>query len=146
MAQHTLDIAAFRIAFPALSNTTAYPNATIELRWADATVFLGDYDGCLLSGVALQSALNYMTAHLLASFALIALGQTSVVIQGSAVDKVSVSLHPPPTRSGWQWWLATTPYGLQLWALLSARSAGGYYIGGRPERAAFRKVLGRFWP
>jgi len=144
VAQHTLDIPAFRLAFPAFASESAYPDATITLRWGDATVFLGAYDGCLLSGVGLQSALNYLTAHLLASFTLIAQGQTSVVVTGSTVDKVSVSLQPPPAKTGWQWWLSTTPYGLQLWALLSARSAGGYYVGGRPERAAFRKVLGRF--
>jgi len=146
VAQHTLDISAFRLAFPAFANATLYPNATIELRWGEATVYLGEYDGCLLSGVGLQSALNYLTAHILASFDLIGRGQTPGIVTSSTVDKVSVSLAPPPTKKGWQWWLATTPYGIQLWALLTAKSAGGYYAGGRPERAAFRKVLGQFCP
>lgn len=144
MAQHTLDITAFRQAFPAFADVILYPDATISLRWGEATVYLGDYDGCLLSGVGLQSALNYMTAHILASFVLIGRGQTPGIVTQSTVDKVSVSLAPPPTRSGWQWWLATTPYGMALWALLTAKSAGGAYVGGRPERAAFRKVLGNF--
>lgn len=144
MAQHTLDIAAFRLAFPAFANTTTYPDPTIELRWGEATVYLGEYDGCLLSGVGLQSALNYLTAHILASFALIATGQTPGIVTDSRVDKVAVSLAPPPTRDGWQWWLATTPYGVQLWALLIAKSAGGWYVGGSRERAAFRRVGGQF--
>lgn len=144
MAQHTLDIAAFRQAFPAFANVTTYPDATLNLRWGDATVYLGDYDGCLLSGVGLQSALNYMTAHILASFAIIATGQTPGVVTEASIDKVSVSTSPPPIKSGWQYWLATTPYGLQLWALLTAKSAGGYYVGGRPERAGFRTVGGYF--
>jgi len=145
MAQHTLDITAFRQAFPAFASTVLYPDATITLRWGEATVYLGDLDGCLLSGAGLQAALNYLTAHLLASFDIIARGQTPGVITDSAVDKVRVSLAPPPTRDGWQWWLATTPYGVQLWALLIAKSAGGWYVGGSPERAAFRRVGGRFW-
>lgn len=144
MTQHTLDIAAFRQAFPAFANVTAYPDATLDLRWGEAVVYLGDYDGCLLSGVGLQSALNYMTAHILASFAIIATGQTPGVRTDARIDKVAVSTAPPPIKSGWQYWLATTPYGLALWALLTAKSAGGYYVGGRPERAAFRTVLGRF--
>lgn len=144
MAQHVLDIATFRVLFPAFANETAYPDGVLNVFWGSAVAFLGDYDGCLLRGAALQSALNYMTAHLLQSDVMIRRGQTFAVVTGSTVDKVSVTREPPPIRSMWQWWLATTPYGLQLWALLTASSAGGFYIGGRPERDAFRKVGGRF--
>jgi len=144
MAQHVIDYATFRVLFPAFASEAAYPNAVLDVFWASATSFLGDYDGCLLSGAPLQSALNYMTAHLLWSNVLLARGQSSVVVTGSTVDKVRVELMPPPVRSAWQWWLLTTPYGTQLWALLTAKSAGGFYIGGRPEQSAFRKVGGRF--
>lgn len=144
MAQHVLDPVAFRVLFPAFASDTAYPDGVLNAFWGEAAVFLGDYDGCLLNGASLQSALNYMTAHLLASSDMIKRGQRYAVVAGATVDKVQVQMTPPPIKSGWQWWLMTTPYGAHLWALLSAKSAGGFYIGGRPERDAFRKVGGRF--
>lgn len=146
MAEHTLDIAQFRAIFPAFANDVLFPNVRIQANWDLATAFIPAYDGVLLNGPGLQAALNFMTAHLLASSVLLAAGQTSVVVTGATIDKVSVSMAPPPTKSGWQWWLATTPYGVQLWALLSLRSAGGYYIGGMPERYGFRRVGGGFGP
>lgn len=144
MAQHVLDPATFRLLFPAYASDTTYPDGVLDVFWGNAVAFLGEYDGCLLKGAAKQSALNYLTAHLLASRDLIARGQSFKVVTGSTVDKVQVQLMPPPARSAWQWWLATTPYGLQLWALLNVSSAGGFYLGGRPEQDAFRKVGGRF--
>lgn len=144
MAKHVLDIPVFRVLFPAFGNPTAYPDGVLDVFWGNAVAYLGDYDGCLLKGAALQSALNYLTAHLLASDDLIKQGRTFAVVTGSTIDKVQVQTQPPPIRSGWQWWLATTPYGVQLWALLTASSAGGFYVGGRPEQSAFRKVGGRF--
>lgn len=144
MAQHVLDPAVFRVLFPAFASEALYPDGVLDVFWGSAVSFLGDYDGCLLSGAPLQSALNYMTAHLLASDDLLKRGQTAVIVTGSTVDKVQVQLMPPPVKSAWQWWLLTTPYGTQLWALLTVRGAGGFYVGGRPEQSAFRKVGGRF--
>ena len=62
------------------------------------------------------------------------------------IDKVTVTNMPPPVKNGWQFWLATTPYGMQLWALLKRMAGAGLYIGGLPERRAFRKVFGTFGP
>lgn len=147
MAQHTLDLTVFRAMFPAFADTTQFPDAYIELQWELATAYLGSYDGCLLNGAPLQQALNLMTAHLMAINLLLAEqgpGATVAVTTGATIDKVTVTNLPPPVKNGWQFWLATTPYGLQLWALLSMRSAGGFYIGGLPERLGFRKVGGTF--
>lgn len=144
MAAHEIDVAAFRVSFPAFASEQAYPDATLQLRFTEATLYLGAYDGCVLSGDRLQLALNYMTAHLLASGALIAAGETAVVVTGATIDKVQVQMAPPPAADMWQWWLLTTPYGAQLWALLKLRAAGGFYVGGSFERAAFRKAGGRF--
>jgi hypothetical protein len=141
---HTLDIEAFRALFPEFANVTTYPDAVIELWWTMATNYISAYDGPLLCGDPLQAALNFLTAHLLKSSVMIAAGQTLVVVTGSRVGEVSVQTMPPPAKDGWQFWLATTPYGLQLWALLKARTAGGLYFPGLPERSAFRKVGGTF--
>jgi hypothetical protein len=71
-------------------------------------------------------------------------GNAPGVMTGATEGTVSVSLQAPPAKDAFSWWLATTPYGAQLRALLLARSAGGFYVGGLPERAAFRKVGGIF--
>ncbi len=92
------------------------------------------------------NVLLWMTAHLVWSDYLIRQGQTTAgMVTGATVSKVSVSITPPPSASAWQFWLSTSPYGLQLWAFLNIKSAGGAYVGGLPERTAFRKVGGVFW-
>lgn len=147
MAEHTLDLAVFRQLYPAFANTAAFPDAYIQAQWAAATTYMGKYDGCLLAGDRLQLALNLLTAHLMQLNVIIANGSatpTVGVLQSATVDKVTVSNVPPPAANGWKYWLASTPYGIQLWALLGSASAGGVFVGGGIERAAFRKAGGRF--
>lgn len=147
MATHILDIPTFRLLFPVYTDATKYPDAYIQAQWNMAVSYMGDVDGCLFGGPELQSALNLMTAHLMWINVMLAAGQSQISVTiGATIDKVTVSAAPPPFKDGWQWWLSTTPYGAQLWALLRLKSAGGWYFGGRPERVAFRKVGGRFWP
>lgn len=145
MAEHTLDIASFRAQFPAFTNT---PDAALQLQWDAAVVYFGAYDGQLLYGDRLQRCLELLTAHLLQINVMLAAGgqtPTVGVLTSATIDKVTVSNMPPPVKSEWGYWLSTTPYGMQLLALLRVASAGGIYVGGRPERAAFRKVGGSFW-
>lgn len=146
MSSHSvLDIPAFRIAFPAFSNVTTYPNAMLNLYYANAGFYISQNDAwCGLSGAQLDYVLQSLLAHILYCAGLIAAGQTNVIISGSTVADVSVTLEPPQTKSGWEWWLCTSPYGQQLWALLQMQSAGGWAIGGLPETSAFRKVGGFF--
>lgn len=148
MAQQTLDIPTFRLLFPEFVNPTSFPDAYIQAQWDVAVSHMGDLDGWALAGAALRNALNYLTAHLMKINVMLSSGGggTLGVVTSATEDKVSVSFATPPVRSGWQQWLASTPYGLQLWALLQMKSAGGLYIGGRPERRAFRKVGGNFLP
>lgn len=147
MALHTLDLATFRLLYPAFANVTTFPDAYVQAQWDAATVYLGEYDGCLLADKRLQLALNLMTAHLMQINVMMAAGgatPTIGVLTSATVDKVTVTNMPPPAANGWKFWLALTPYGLQLWALLKAASAGGVYIGGSTERRGFRKAGGRF--
>jgi hypothetical protein len=85
-----------------------------------------------------------MTAHLTQLSVQIAAGQTSYLIQGSTIDKITVNLTPPPLPNQFRWWLETTVYGQQLMALLQVRSSGGFYYGGLPEPTAIRKWGGIF--
>jgi hypothetical protein len=138
------DVDIFREQMPAFANATTYPDNTIEMYWDMATCYVSDLNCGWLAGDCRRLAINYMTAHLLALSVLIAAGQTPGLVQTSTIDKISVGLTPPPLKNQWQWWLMTTPYGAALQALLAARSVGGFYIGGLPERSAFRKVGGIF--
>lgn len=141
---HVYDDAGFRAQFPEFANSTTYPVLTLSGYFTMATEFMSAEDGILLSGATLQTALNMMTAHLAKSFALLNAGQTTAVVTGSSEGSVSVSLTPPPTKNAWQWWLATTPYGMQLRALLMAKSVALQFVGGSLERNAFRKAGGLF--
>jgi hypothetical protein len=146
MAQHTFDVAAFRAMFPAFSNVVTYPDATLQLWWTMAVQYVNDYDNCLIAGDTLQLALNLMTAHLAQSSTLIANGQSTPGVVGSAAEgTVSISMVPPPVKNMWQYWLSSTPYGQQLLALLQTIVAGGFTIGGLPETSGFRRVGGVFW-
>ena len=141
MAAHAIDQMSFRAQFPEFASIT---DGQVALYADMASQYMDPNDGFMISGGALQLALSLMTAHLAKSFVLINLGKTSVVVAGSSEGSVSVSLQAPPAKSGWQWWLSTTPYGSQLWALLQIKTAGGAMVGGSYERASFRKAGGVF--
>lgn len=146
MATQTLDLTAFRASFPAFSDVGKYPDAQVNMFFEVAGEYMTLQDSFCggLSGATLNWALQLLTAHLLQIQTLIGQGQTSVIVQGATIDKVALTLMPPPVKTAFEWWLGTSPYGLQLLALLDIKSVGGWAIGGRPERAAFRKVGGRF--
>jgi hypothetical protein len=142
MALHTFDVDLFRLQFPAFANPITFPDARLQSDWNMAVCYINPNDFCYLKGDCLQLALNQMTAHLAESSVLIGEGQNPGFIQAASIDKVSVTLQAPPDKSQWGTWLASTPYGQQLWALLQAKSVGGYYVGGVPETSAFRRVGG----
>lgn len=144
MATIAFDPTVFRALFPAFSDTTAYPDIVLQLYWDTGTAYINDEETVVYCGgmsVAQQTlALNYMAAHLAALNALIAAGETPGIETSSSIDKISVTMQPPPAKTQWQWWLNTTPYGAQLLALLSALSVGGLYFsgGGFSPKLAFR--------
>lgn len=146
MAEHVLNIPAFRAMFPVFTDPP-YPDPLITAMWPIVTCAIDDVDNCALSGDCLQTALYLMLAHVLYTLN----GPTGTkpgpvgVKTQAQVDKVSVTYAAPPYKSGWQAWLSQTPWGLTLWAMLSAMSVGGFYVSGRlPEQDAFRKSYGRF--
>ena len=147
MSTITLDPAAFRALFPQFADAVKWPDAALSIQFGAATGYVSADTYGDMPVAARTNALYLMTAHLLALGVIIAQnnysGQVGVV-QGAVVDHVQITLTPPPVKSQWQWWLNTTPYGAQLLGLLEAQAAGGFYVGGLPERAAFRKVGGVF--
>lgn len=151
MAAPVIDIAAFRKAFPQFKDEALYPDETIQFNFETAVMYLGSYDWGVFTPAELDRMYLLLTAHLLATTPGLGGGSSgggggsaAGPLTGATIDKVSVTFAAPTTAGGWQAWLATSPYGNQLWAFLRLRSAGGLFVGGRPERAAFRKVGGLF--
>lgn len=144
--EHVFAPVAFRAQFPAFASTTKYPDEQLSGYFTMASVFIYPIDWCALSGDTMQLALNLLTAHLAQINAATLRGNTATgIVTGASIDKVSVSLQAPATTSAWQAWLATTPYGMQLWALFSARKGClRGVVGGNAEREAFRRVGGGF--
>lgn len=151
MATFVFDPAAFRVLFPQFADTTVFPDARLLAVYGLASAYVTP-DTPLCAGVPDVSwayVLQLMTAHLLAISVIQEAGGTYTGVPGivtqSSVGDVSVSLALPPFgHDAWRYWMNLTPYGQQLLALLDSLSAGGWFIGGLPERSAFRKVAGIF--
>lgn len=131
------DSAAFRAMFPAFSDPAKYPDLVLQMYWDMATAYVSNKTG----GCYTQSlkpgqqtlALNLMTAHIAFLMTAAASGQGSGgVVTGATIDKVSVTIEPPPSSNNWQYWLNQSPYGQQLLALLHSAGVGGFYFGGFP--------------
>lgn len=136
----------FRVLFPPYANPSTYPQAFVQNYWDMAICYISNKNGgCFAGGLSIGQqtlACNLMTAHLVYLSGLIGAGQTPGIETGATIDKISVTLEPPPLANMWQYWLASSPYGTQLLALLQALSAGGFYVtSGLPGRAGFRNGL-----
>ena len=144
MADITFDIPAFRLRFPEFSNSTDYPDDFLQRYWDMAVCYISDESYGCLSGDCRELALQLLTAHLTKIGEDTTSGETPAFVNSATVDKVSVSTTPPPTKDQFEWWLSLTSYGQQLLSLLRTKAAGGFYIGGNPEKSAIRKVGGYF--
>ena len=136
-------LSGFRNTYPAFRNVEQFSDVMINSHYFNAQLYMSEGYGGLENDL-LDFALQLLTAHLLYSFDFIAKGQSNALLNSATIDPVTVSLTPPPAKSGWEWWLSTTPYGLQLWSLLQLQSSGGWVIGGHAENSAFRKTGGVF--
>lgn len=148
MTTVTLNPVTFRAMFPQFTNVTTFPDALIQINFDMGTAYVSPEVCGDMSLAARTQAVYLMAAHLMALNVVIAQnayqGQAGITT-GATVDGISVTLAAPPYgTSQWRFWLNQTPYGAQLVALLEMQAAGGFYIGGLPERAAFRRVGGGF--
>lgn len=145
MATITFDPVKFRLQFPEFADSTKYTDVMLDMYFEMATCYVDDEDYGCLSGSCRELALNFMTAHLTKIGTDTTIGDDPAFVSSATVDKVSVTTKPPPEKDQYEWWMSLTSYGQQLLALLKAKSAGGCYIGGAPEQAAFRGVGGYFF-
>lgn len=144
MTDIVLNIADFRVDFAEFSNSTTYPDNRIQRRFDMGTDYVSPVDYGSLNGNARRDALYLMTAHLLKIQDAIASGLPLAFVTSASQGSVSVGLMPPVVKNHFQYWLSTTPYGSQLWALLKVKSVGGFMVGGSDTMRGFRKNNGRF--
>lgn len=140
------DDTAFRLQYPFFANVTTYPEITLQTNFTNGTSYISDYNAGILQGQSRQTALYLMTAHITALNDIIVAnnGAAPGYVTNAKIDKISVTLEPPPAKNQFQWWLNLTPWGQQLLALLQVQSAGGWAVGGNPERLGMRRVGGGF--
>lgn len=128
----------FRLLYPAFASVTDGVVLAVSVQ---AECFIAPTAcGCT------DQAWMLATAHMLALRNAAASGNTQPgLLTGATVGGVSVSYQAPATgTSAYRFWLAGSPYGIELMALLKGCSVGGVLVGGYPERAAFRRVGGGF--
>lgn len=133
-----MDIAAFRIDFPEFASSVTYPDALIQSNYDAALLIAPFWDE--------ERPVLLLTAHL------IKLGVSgggtvnngAGILTGSSIDSVSVSVAAAPFKGITEWWLLQTNYGAQLLLWIKSKTAGGFVVGGLPERRAFRKFRGGF--
>lgn len=107
----------------------------VELFIKRAGCYISTYNYGVLRNDCRKLAIEYMTAHLLTLNNNIKNGNTTGgQVASTSIDKVSVSLTPPPTNNLYQYWLGQTTYGLTLLALLKAKAPAGVFSGGIPQR------------
>ena len=120
------DVTEFRELFPAFADTAQYPDAVLSGYFSSAVCTLGEVWG--VTACSLR-ALYLLTAHFAALSGMVVSGGVTVgPVTSSTVGGVSVTISGPTVRNAWQGWLSNTPYGIELWAMLSVRSAGGWHI------------------
>jgi len=143
MEAPALDEGSFRASFPEYADAAKYPQAMLARHFAMACTHITP--GAIRLHSVMPVLLGLMTAHLVRLETALVSGDMSGIVASASVDKVNVSLTPPPVKTQLAWWLNLTPYGAQLLTLLQKKTAGGIYVGGRPfERDAFRKAGGVF--
>lgn len=141
----TFDEALFRSLFPAFADATKYPTSLLVVYWDEIGCYIADGGvGGMLTGDCTVNAMNCLLAHFLALMDQAKRGKQTGYKTGAGIDKVNVQYLAPPAKSQFDWWLASTPYGQQLAALLELRSVGGLSVGGLNERGGFRKAGGIF--
>ena len=136
----TFDVDAFRQRFPEFAGAS---DEALQLSWDISTAYISPADYGWLNGDTRVLALQLMTAHM-AFVSSQAGGSIGGPTQSSSIDKISVTKATIPAKSGFQWFLFGSKYGVQLNALLSAVSVGGLYVSNLPETTAFRKFGGIF--
>lgn len=125
-ANVTITVEEFVKQFPEFADNPNNERMLIRAQCFISTVNYGALTDCCRT-----LAIYLFTAHLLTLQNSIEDGDTTGGIQASAsIDKVSISMIPPPSSDQFDFWLNQTQYGAELLVLLSTRIVTPQYVGG----------------
>lgn len=137
----TFDVAAFQTAFPAFQES---PTGAVQV-WVDIVQESAMGSWFCSTRQTQQQLIVAHVGYLLTNADSVGNSQGGGAIVSGTEGSVSASFAPPPIKDGLEYYLSGSVYGQMLWAMLNVSSAGGDYVGGLPERHAFRKVGGTFY-
>ena len=123
-----------RTQLPYFADADKYPDEVLSVDLENAQ----NYISPLILGPLGESDRTYatylMAGHLQLLSDKLNSGNLSVGTETSAsVDRVSVSLTPPPNKNQFEFWLNQTPFGAQLLFLLNTVTGVGFFVGGSNE-------------
>ena len=121
-----LDTAAFRAEFPQFADTTAWPDATHSVPWANTAGYADATDTSPLSNGIPADVLPFVLCHLLTL-----LGRNGGLM-GALTQATEGSVSAGSTwtpRQGAQWW-TQTQCGATAWELLLPFRTGGRWFSG----------------
>lgn len=141
-----MDLSAFRRQYPYFGNDVMWPNETLELANQQVECFINIASSWYRCDKCRELLESLMTAHLAyINGSPTTPGQNNVgTVSNASVGSVSVGITTFAHKSEFTAWLGKSPWGEQLLAMLSRLAVGPHYIGGSPERRAFRKFGGRY--
>jgi hypothetical protein len=137
----TFDPVAFQAAFPAFADTST---SAIQM-WASIVDQSPMQSWFECAPLTQQQLIVAHVGYLLANANSIGNSQGGGAVVSATEGSVSASFVAPPVKDGVEYYLSSSVYGQTLWAMLRIGAAGGAYVGGLPERRAYRKVGGTFF-
>lgn len=144
MAEVIITVDDWRAAFPEFANIETYPDAYLQRFLTMATAFISTRNFRLRPSVRIL-AIQLMAAHLLtlahtdaAGNAINTDGTAGTTVTSASIDGVSVSMQAPLAGDAFAQWIQTTPYGRQLWALLTVNNPTGVFYVGTPRLHGIR--------
>ena len=146
MATLLFDVDDFRAQFPGLFPDPPNTDALIEIFWDAAICYVSPETEGALSAECRRDVLNLVTAHLITLSESAQAGNQPGFVVSASIDKISVTVQAPPSKTAFQFFLNQTPFGVKAYALLYAHGVGGSYHGGFNELGSFRRAGGVFSP
>lgn len=123
-----------RMQLPYFADVDKYPDEVLSLDLENAQNYISPLNLGPLKNNSRAYAIYLMAGHLQLLRDRLSAGNTGTGLQtGASVDRVSVTLTPPPFKDQFDYWLNLTPFGAELLFLLSTVTGVGWYIGGSNE-------------
>lgn len=134
----------FRQDYPEFT-VEKYPDAAVNSKINLAYCYISNQAGQAITDDCRTQAIELMVAHLLTLGSGSANGESgggAGLATSTKIGDISVTLAQPVIKSQWQYWINSTPYGQQYYALLMSHASVPRYRGGTMERVFWTSKRG----